>query len=188
MADITQRLPPELLIEILSHASVLDVLRFKQVRRKPLQDLCTAGFVERSRHLQVNRIFYNAILASPLIQHKLDLFAAGFEYNAAAGIDLAESQKAFLQHISSLDSLRPIEERVVGEVQMDGDYHSKTSGGVHAVFTDSVRLFSLGSASRGIPYKEWNIPSPIDHPMACCICSHANLIVFVKEQADPCVP
>ena len=104
MADITQRLPPELLIEILSHASVPDVLRFKQVR-KPLQDLCTAGFVERSRHLQVNRIFYNVILASPLIQHKLDLFAAGFEYNAAAGINLADSQKAFRQHTSSLDSL-----------------------------------------------------------------------------------
>ena len=33
--DISQRLPPELLTEILNHVSVPDVLRLKQVRRQP---------------------------------------------------------------------------------------------------------------------------------------------------------
>ena len=33
MADITQRLPVELLTKILENVSVLDVLRFKQVKK-----------------------------------------------------------------------------------------------------------------------------------------------------------
>ena len=62
MADITQRLPPELLAEILEHVSVPDVLRFEQVRRhRPRID----GFTERGLCLQVNRVFRNAILGSP---------------------------------------------------------------------------------------------------------------------------
>ena len=36
MADITQKLLPELLMEILGHVPVCDVLKFKQVRRNPL--------------------------------------------------------------------------------------------------------------------------------------------------------
>ena len=136
--------------------------------------------VKHSRNLQVKRIFHDVILASPLIQHKIGLFAAGLEYNAAAGVDLTESRKAFLQYTSSLDSLRPIEERVVGEVQADGFYRWSAAGGVHAVFTDSVRLLSLGSASRGIPYKEWKIPSPINDAVNHCIHPGANIIAFVE--------
>jgi hypothetical protein len=36
MTDMTQRLPAELLAEILEHASALDILRFKQVGKPPL--------------------------------------------------------------------------------------------------------------------------------------------------------
>lgn len=36
MTDITQKLPLEILAEILGHASAMDVLRFKQVKRQPL--------------------------------------------------------------------------------------------------------------------------------------------------------
>ena len=187
MADITQKLPPELLMEILGHVPVRDVLKFKQVRRNPLQDSCAGECVERSRYFQVNRVFHDAILASPLIQHKIELFAAGLEYNAAAGIDLVESRKAFLQYKSSLDSLRPIEERVVGGVQVGDDYWSKTAGGVHAVFADSVRLFSLGSASRVIPHKQWEIPSPTRDPMDYYIYPGANLIAFVDMRTSGCV-
>ena len=96
-----------------------------------------------------------------------------------AGVDLSESRKAFLQYSSSLDSLSPIEKRVVVGVQDGDDHWLKTAGGVYAVFTNSVRLFSLGSASRGIPYKEWEIPSPINGPMGYGICPSDNLIAFV---------
>ena len=186
MVDITQKLPPELLMEILGHVPVRDVLKFKQVRRNPLQDSCAGECVERSRYLQVNRVFHDAVLASPLIQHKIDLFAAGLEYNAAAGIDLVESRKAFLQYSSSVDLLHPIEEKVVGEVQSDGNRWSKTAGGVLAIFADSVRLFALGSASRGISYKEWKIQPPIDNAIGFHICPAANLIVFIGPQTSRC--
>ena len=36
MTDFTERLPVELLVEILGHASVPDILRLKQVRKPPL--------------------------------------------------------------------------------------------------------------------------------------------------------
>ena len=146
------------------------------------------GFTERSLYIQVNRVIHDTILASPLIQHKIDLFLAGLEYNAAAGVDLIESRKAYLQYTgSSLDSLRPIEEKVVDVAQAEPGYPSSTVGGVHAVFADSVRLFSLGSASRGIPHKEWEIPSPIDDPIGRYIYPRANLIAFVERQTNTCV-
>jgi hypothetical protein len=138
-------------------------------------------------NLQVSRTSRYAILASPLIQHKIDLFVAGLEYNAAAGIDLAESQQALLQYRSSLNSLHPIEERVVGKVQLYGDRWLKTAGGVLAILADSVRLFSLGSASRGIPYKEWEIPPPVNNAIGFHICPAANLIAFIGQQASRCV-
>ena len=150
--------------------------------------MCTDGLVEHGRYLQVNRAFRDAILASPLIQHKIELFATGLEHNDEAGIDLAESRKAFLQYNSSLGSLQPVEERMAGEVQVDADYRSRTAGGVHAVFMNqSVRLFSLGSASRGIPYKEWEIPSPIDDPTGYHIYPATDLIAFVGRDTSMCV-
>ena len=149
--------------------------------------MCPAGLVERSLYSQVNRAFRDAILASPLIQLKIDLFAAGLEYNAVAGIDLAESRKALLRYSSSLDSLSPIEKRMVTEIRMENGYLSNTAGGVHAVFIDSVRLRSLGSASRGIPSKEWKIPSPIDTPVYFYLYPGANLIAFVEWREYPCV-
>ncbi|KAF9649099.1 hypothetical protein BDM02DRAFT_3114465 [Thelephora ganbajun] len=132
MVDLTQKLPTELLAEILGHASVPDVLRFKQV----------------------NRAFRDAILASPFIQHKIEPLGAGLEYNAAAGISLADSKKSFLQYRSNLNSLRPIEKRTVDNLRSNHGSDSKAGGGVYAIVEDSIRLFSLGSASRRIPYKE----------------------------------
>ena len=35
MSDITQRLPPELLMQILGYVSVPDILRLKQVKLQP---------------------------------------------------------------------------------------------------------------------------------------------------------
>ena len=146
------------------------------------------AFTERGPYLQVNRVFHDAILASPLIQLKIDLFAAGLEHNATSGIDLAESRKALLQYSSSLGSLRPIKQRTVHQIQSGMGYWARTTGGVHAVINGSVWLFSLGSASRGIPYKQWKIPSPIDNPIAYSIYPGANLIAFVERcQTHLCV-
>ena len=97
-----------------------------------------------------------------MIQHKLDIYAAGLEHNPAAGIDLAESRKAFSRYLVKLDTLSPNEERTVVDLRAPDDTEdAKTAGGIYAIAKDQVRLFTLGSVSRGIPYKEWVIPHPI---------------------------
>ena len=133
--------------------------------------------IERRWLLQVNRIFRDAVHASPLIQHKIDLFAAGLEYNAAAGISFADSKNSFLQYRSGLDTLCPIKKRTV-----NARGFNSMSGGVCAVIggDDSIRLFTLGSASRGIPHKQWEIPSPVTDPTRFDFYPGADVIVFVE--------
>ena len=131
--------------------------------------------------MQVNRTFNDAALASPLIRHKIDLFAAGFEYNAASGISLADSRKALLQYHSNLNTLRPTEERVLDDLQPDDDNYATVVGGVYAiVLRDSVRLFNLGSAWRGISRKEWEIPLPVDNLVGYGFYPAADVIAFVE--------
>ena len=130
--------------------------------------------------MQVNHAFYNAAIASPLVEHKIDLFQVGLEYNATAGVDLNESRKALLQYNACLNSLRPIEKRVVDFLQPDKGYSLRTTGGVHAVVKDSVRLFIPGSPTRGIPYKEWEIPLPTANPIGYCFYPGADIIAFVE--------
>jgi hypothetical protein len=135
------------------------------------------GFTEHIRHLQVNRVFQGATLISPLIQHKIDLFSAGLEYNATVGVDLADSRKALLQYRSSLDSLRPTDKRVVDDLPFS---HIEATGGVYAAVGDSVLLFTLGSTSRGIPYKEWEIPLPVDSFKEWGFYPGADVIFFIE--------
>ena len=119
---------------------------------------------------------------SPLTQHRMDLFAAGLEHNVEAGISLVDSQKALLRYHSSLDSLRPIEVKAVSNLEqedLDEDYMS-TAGGVYAIIKDPVRLFTLGSVSRGIPQKEWEIPLPVANPAGYGFYIGANVIAFVE--------
>ena len=118
-----------------------------------------------------------------MIQHKLDLFATGFEYNAGAGISLADSREALLRYRSSLDTLRPIGERTVESRRAYGADSASTVGGVCAIVKeDSVRLFTLGSSSRGIPYNEWEIPTPVINPWYSCFYPGADVIAFLDLQ------
>ena len=118
-----------------------------------------------------------------MIQHKLDLYAAGLEYNSIVGVDLAESRRAFDQYLSNLDSLSFVEKRTVNDLQAPEDCKvSMTASGVHAVVDASVRLFTLGSALRGIPYKEWEIPFPITSGNNYSFFPDAGIIALVGWQ------
>ena len=110
----------------------------------------------------------------------MDLFAAGFEYNTTSGISLADSRKAFLQYRSNLDALRPNEERLLDHLRPGHGHDATTVGGVYAtILRDSVRLVTLGSASRGIPYKEWEIPLPVESLAGYSFYPAADAIAFV---------
>ena len=105
---------------------------------------------KRRRLRQVNRAFRDAILLSPSIQHKINLYAVGFEYNPAAGIDIAESRKALHQYLSNLDSLCPIEERSVEKLRVEehGIDRVRAAGGAIVIVDEPVRLLALGSSTR----------------------------------------
>jgi hypothetical protein len=121
-----------------------------------------------------------------LIQHRIDLFVAGLEYDAGAGISLADSREAFVQYHSNLNPLCPIEVE-----SLQGDYldSEKAAGGVYAIAKDdSVRLFTLSSASRGIPLKEWNVPYPVAEPEDYCFHPDADVIAFIESPGSRCVP
>ena len=118
-----------------------------------------------------------------MIQHKLDLHAAGFDHNPAAEVDLAESRKALHQYLLNLDLLCPIEERAVENLPVPDNFdYIKASGGVIAIIYGSVRLFSPGSSSRRIPYKEWEIPLPPIRPGNYGFYPGADIIAFVELQ------
>jgi hypothetical protein len=118
-----------------------------------------------------------------LIQHKIDLFAAGLEYNVATRVDLDSSRAAFQSH-SSLDSLRPIEVRAVEVPRMEYQPATVVADGVYCLETqNSIRLFAAGSASLGVPYKEWEIPTPVpgdQFQRRYHICPSADVIAFVE--------
>ena len=137
--------------------------------------------------IKVNRVFHDVILASPLIQHKIELYAAGFKYNPGVGISLSDSRKALLQYYSNLESLRPAEERKMENIRVK-EVCSVTGGGVYAaIIGDAVRLITLGSASRGIPHREWQIPFPVIDPEDYCLCPGADVIVFFEWLGERCV-
>ena len=82
-----------------------------------------------------------------------------------------------------MESLCPIEKRVD---HLREDYDAgRTVGGVHAIVdSGSALLFALGSASRGIPYKQWEIPLPITGPtVGYGFCPRANVFAVVKLQS-----
>jgi hypothetical protein len=179
MTDLTQILPPELLAEVLGYASVLDILRFKQVRTQPFPQ---TGPLNAELDLQVNRTSHNVVVASTLIQHKIDLYATGMEWNASAGVNVAASQNALRQYRSGLDSLRPIEEEMVTKIQVDHGDNIKAVGGVFAIASNGpVWLFTLGSVSRGIPQRKWKIPVPIACPVDFTFYPGADVIAFVEQ-------
>jgi hypothetical protein len=102
------------------------------------------------------------------------------EHNPAAGIDLAESRNALGRYLKNLDTLSPAEERTVGGVQIPDSFRDiQAAGGVYAILKDQIRLFTLGSVSRGVPYKEWTIPPPAA-PDKFGFYPGANVIAFAR--------
>ena len=136
--------------------------------------------------MQVNSTFRDFVVTSPLAQHRIELFAAGLEYNTGAGISLADSRKALSQYRSNLDSLCLTEEREVENLRRDRLGSPKIAGGVCAIMKDdSVSLFSLGSASRGIPYGEWEVPLPPIEPRDYDFYPGIDVIAFVAGLQEP---
>jgi hypothetical protein len=143
----------------------------------------STGSTEHMRRWQVNRIFRDVIVASPLVQHRIDLFSVGLEYNAGAGVSLTDSREALLRYRSNPDPLYRIR-----KVRHDPLSSTRTAGGVYATVKDgSVRLFTLSSPSWGMQHREWKIPLPVADLWDYCFYPGANVIAFVGLQEPQCV-
>ena len=55
-----------------------------------------------------------------------------------------------------------------------------------AIVNESVRLFTLGSSSRRIPYKEWEIPLPSVGVQRCDFYPGADIIAFAELREEKC--
>ena len=115
------------------------------------------------------------------------MFSAGYENNVAAGVSL---EKALLHYRSNLDSLSPVEEgvEVLQWHLLELSDFTRTADDVHAIsdLYDSVRLSTLGSASRGIPRKEWSVPLPFV-PLGYALGPGVDVIAFVTMESAVCV-
>ena len=114
----------------------------------------------------------------------MELFAFGLEHNPATGVSLSNCRKPLIQYRSSLESLRPVEMRTISDIHLTDECYLTTAGGVCGIVKDLVRLFTLASASRGIPYKEWSIPCASVNPGRCGFCPAADVIAF-SERREP---
>jgi hypothetical protein len=112
----------------------------------------------------------------------------GLEHNPAAGIDLAESRNALCLYLKNLDTSSPTKEWAMNGLQVpDGIENAQAMGGVYAILNDQLRLFTLGSVSRGVPYNEWTIPLPVVAPVEFGFHPGADIIAFVKLADPMCV-
>lgn len=68
-----------------------------------------------------------------------------------------------------------------------GERYTKIAGGVYAIVKESARLFTLASASRRIPHKEWEIPLPVVNLAGYSFYPGVDVIAFVELQEMTCV-
>ena len=89
-------------------------------------------------HPKVNRAYHRLIRASPSIQYEIDLFAAGLQRNPRIEPSMISNCRGVLAAY-----LRR--------------WETVVSGVCGLLWKDLVKFFLLGSVSRGIPGREWNI-------------------------------
>ena len=132
---------------------------------------------------KVNHAFCDLILASPSIQYEVDLFDAGLQPNPRTKASLADCRAALEAYSRRWGALDPAEKwdksldvsTILEAVVVSGTY------GI--LWVNSIKFFTLGSVSRGIPKREWEIP--LEHTEASIFTFYpqANVVAIVEEVA-----
>lgn len=135
---------------------------------------------------QVNRYLRDFIQNSPPIAYQIDIFAAGLKDNPIANLSLAEKRRLFNEYRARWDAFDPIGK---SNKSFDGPRHtpcwmsSVCGSGVFCLVTDPdkfIRLTKIESVSRGIPRKEWKVPSPRDlEPLHFAIYPQADVLAVI---------
>ena len=108
--------------------------------------------------LKTNRAFHDLVQASPSIRLEIDLFDSGLQRNPRTKASLTDCCAALEAYRRSWESLDPLEEDDVGPLSF-ADGEALVVGGTFGILDENLAKFiTLGSISRGIPSKEWDVP------------------------------
>ena len=136
---------------------------------------------------QVNRGFNDLIQASPYINYRADLFAAGLEDNPAVSLPLADKRRAFDEYRTKWDDFGPIQKEQMRKLGNYGGGSCNASGaGVFGFIADgerSIRFMTLESALRGIPQKVWQVSLPFElSPQRFTIYPQADVLAMAGQE------
>ena len=132
---------------------------------------------------KVNRAFYGLIQASPSIQYEIDLFGAGLQRNPRSKTSLADCRAALEAYCSRWKTLDTAE-RWERALDVPNIRDATAVNGTYGIlWGDSAKFFILGSASRGIPGKEWDVPLKHFEATGFTFYPQANVMAIVEEVA-----
>ena len=136
-------------------------------------------------HPKVNRAYHRLIRASPSIQYEIDLSAAGLQRNPQIEPSMISDCRGVLTaYLRRWKTLAPLEE---WEMTIRGDSWgpidvSVVGGVCGLLWKDLVKFFLLGSVSRGIPGREWNVLLGDFEASAFTFYPRANVMAVVEKE------
>ena len=130
--------------------------------------------------LEANRAFHDLVRASPAIQHEIDLFGAGLQQNPRTKTSLTDRRAALELYRRSWESLDPVEEGDE-DLRYLVEGAALVVGGTFGILGKNLAKFiTLGSISRGIPSKEWEVPFKDLEAFHLSFYPRANVLAVVE--------
>lgn len=122
--------------------------------------------------------------ASPSIKYEIELFAVGLQRNPRINTSIADCSKILSEYLGRWKTLDPTEEWTIAIcASPDRDLDMVVVGGVYGLYhEDRVKFFVLGSISRGIPRREWEIPAKEIKALAFTFYPQANVVAVAGSQ------
>jgi len=108
---------------------------------------------------KVSSAFHGLIQASPSIQYEIDLFGAGLQHNPRTKTSLDGCRKALEAYRDRWQTLDHAKKWDKTLHHVDDIQNATAVGGTYGIlWKNAIKFFTLGSVSRGIPEREWDIP------------------------------
>jgi len=130
---------------------------------------------------QVNRAWRGVVQNSPSIQYEIDLFAVGLERNPRTERSLADCRIALAAYRRRWETFDPAEkwERVLDLSSIQDAVAIGDTYGL--LWEDSVKFFTFGSVSRGVPGREWDVSFKGHGGHVLAFCPRANVMAVAED-------
>jgi hypothetical protein len=171
----------ELLEQIFLLTSVQDILRLTLVYIKTISSRSFIVCLLITRIHKVNRACRELIHASPSILFELALFRVGLRRNRWIEMPVADCQKALVEHLKRRENFVSAGERYRLGSGADGFVGGGVVSGVCGLlWVNRARFFVMGSASRHIPWKEWEISLEVLKAASFAFFPQANIVAVAE--------